>query len=696
MFWVDPKAKPNSLALKFALFDWDRIGADPLGYCSLTLGEVRRYTSLTTLELPIDVDGIKQRGKEKREEGGTLHFDVMYVKKKDLETNHLVAENHMENLMSLFFERPFSIPVVARVAYSETTDEMSNSICNLAFEANQVRTLCRELVRINVHETHQENTLFRTNSTATKTVRTLFTKNGKSYIRAALGGIIDKILDDPSGYEINEAKLPEAERSAEKALHPGESEEKISERVLQKNKQKVHNACGELVRAVSKSLEDCPQIICQILSDVRAIVADKFPDSYLIAVGGFYFLRFVVPCIATPEHYGMTDLPSISGMQRRALTVVSKVVQNMANKKSFDHKEGFMTMMNPTIDELTPSVQQFLDDISKREAPLAGVVVVKEIPKIQKKVLISFIIFYYLFIYSLFVCHPFLTPFFSLSKIPSFEELLVHRFFTELFIFFISFFLRFFSLFPHSFQKGPKAKNYSLQAVECMAYLIGRLTNSFKAIHQKIKAENEAHADYLTLIQNRLQIAFEVTEEGTNSLLRSFESGTCPTSPARKNNRVTATASSAAFMEEVVPSALAQASSKKKVLWRTGGEKGDAIDLAGNKTFSFTKDDLAPGPYVLRFGVLPVLVSQMNVTFEITFQSAKKKEIVFISAKLSPNDDEEMRTINVGLGDGPATMQFSCAASMGLGTMKVKASLAQGEKRAFFGRNRMNGGSHIG
>ena len=387
MFWVDPKAKANSLALKFALFDWDRIGADPLGYCSLTLGEVRRYTSLTTLELPIDIDGIKQRGKEKREEGGTLHFDIMYVKKNDLETHHLVAENHMENLMGLFFERPSSIPVTAQIAYSETTDEMSNSVCTLALEANKVRPLCRELIFINVETTIQENTLFRTNSTATKSIRTIFTKNGQSYIKGALGDIIAGILNDPSGYELNEAKLPDSERAAEKALHPKASDEEISAQVIRKNKEKVRSTCKQLVGAVSKSLEDCPQIICQILSDVRAIVADKFPASYLTAVGGFYFLRFVVPCIATPEHYGMTDLLSISGAQRRALTVVSKIVQNMANKKSFDHKEGFMTQMNDTIDELTPSVQQFLDDISKREAPMSCSSTPKEEPpRIQKKV----------------------------------------------------------------------------------------------------------------------------------------------------------------------------------------------------------------------------------------------------------------------------------------------------------------------
>ena len=439
---MDPKAKPDSLVLKFELFDWDLIGADHLGRVSLTLDELKQYTSLTTLELPISIEGIKQKGKDKdkKEFGGTLNFGVVYVKKNDLATHHLVAENHMEGLMNLFFEKPLSIPVTACAACAETTEEMSQSICCLSLEANKARELCKELVRVNVSETVQETTLFRTNSTATKMVRTLFTQTGLAYIKNAIGETITKVLDDPTGYEINQAKLSNSEKTEEKALHPNATDKEICANVLQKNKQKLHTTCAELVGAVSKSLDTCPVLLCQILSDVRAIVEARFPDSCLTAVGGFYFLRFVVPCVATPEHHGMTSLTSISGAQRRALTVISKVIQNMANKKSFDHKEGFMTMMNDTLDELTPSVQKFLDNVSKREQPLEEIVVDVEDVEQQTKPIQKAVCFPF------FSLPPLLVPFFLLSpsdsKIlspssiflhlpffspPFFEEPLVHR-----------------------------------------------------------------------------------------------------------------------------------------------------------------------------------------------------------------------------------------------------------------------------
>ena len=199
-------------------------------------------------------------------------------------------------------------------------------------------------------------------------------------------------------------------------------------------------------------------------------------------------------------------------------------------------------------------------------------------------------------------------------------------------------------------------------------------------------------AELLTVIHNRLEVACEVTEAGTNSLLRSMETGAdLPQKSHTARSRLASTNSSAKFHDQVVPSALAQASSKKKVLWKTGGDSNsDTIDLAGNKTFSFTKEDLPPGPYVLRFGVLPVLVTQMTVNFTITFLSACKREIAHISMKLCHTDNEEMRTVTVSASDGPATMIFSCTTSLGLVTMRVRASLAQGEKTAFFGRGRLN------
>tara|TARA_R110002050_G_scaffold187517_1_gene321899 strand:+ start:110 stop:412 length:303 start_codon:yes stop_codon:yes gene_type:complete len=57
----------------------------------------------------------------------------------------------------------------------------------------------------------------------------------------------------------------------------------------------------------------------------------------------------------------------ITAPQRRALTLISKIIQNMANGTVFGSKEGFMTQANPTIEAGTPIVTAFLQVISTEE-----------------------------------------------------------------------------------------------------------------------------------------------------------------------------------------------------------------------------------------------------------------------------------------------------------------------------------------
>ena len=49
---------------------------------------------------------------------------------------------------------------------------------------------------------------------------------------------------------------------------------------------------------------------------------------------------------------------------RRALILVSKSLQNLANGLEFGSKEQFMQPMNDFIKENTPAVQQFFDNLA--------------------------------------------------------------------------------------------------------------------------------------------------------------------------------------------------------------------------------------------------------------------------------------------------------------------------------------------
>lgn len=91
------------------------------------------------------------------------------------------------------------------------------------------------------------------------------------------------------------------------------------------------------------------------------IVEDRFPDSRHSAVGSFIFLRFFCPAIISPESVDL-DVSPESREVRRALLLITKVIQNLANNVKF--KEPHMQSLNPFLAENIKQVTRFLSDIA--------------------------------------------------------------------------------------------------------------------------------------------------------------------------------------------------------------------------------------------------------------------------------------------------------------------------------------------
>ena len=91
------------------------------------------------------------------------------------------------------------------------------------------------------------------------------------------------------------------------------------------------------------------------------IVEDRFPEARHSAIGSFIFLRFFCPAIVSPEGIDL-DSPSESREIRRALLLITKVIQNLANNVKF--KEPHMQILNSFLAENIKQVTRFLSDIA--------------------------------------------------------------------------------------------------------------------------------------------------------------------------------------------------------------------------------------------------------------------------------------------------------------------------------------------
>ncbi|KZV73097.1 ras GTPase-activating protein [Peniophora sp. CONT] len=113
------------------------------------------------------------------------------------------------------------------------------------------------------------------------------------------------------------------------------------------------------------SLESVPYGIRWICKQIRSLTRRKYPEAtdYAICslIGGFFFLRFINPAIVTPQAYMLVDgVPAKH--PRRTLTLIAKMLQNLANKPSYA-KEAYMITLNPFVENNKARINAFLNQL---------------------------------------------------------------------------------------------------------------------------------------------------------------------------------------------------------------------------------------------------------------------------------------------------------------------------------------------
>ncbi len=114
---------------------------------------------------------------------------------------------------------------------------------------------------------------------------------------------------------------------------------------------------------IINSIERVPYGIRWICKQIRSLTKRKYPDATDFAIcsliGGFFFLRFINPAIVTPQAYMLVDGPPAKH-PRRTLTLIAKMLQNLANKPSYA-KEQYMMSLNPFVENNKARINSFLN-----------------------------------------------------------------------------------------------------------------------------------------------------------------------------------------------------------------------------------------------------------------------------------------------------------------------------------------------
>eukprot|EP01103_Thecamoeba_quadrilineata_P001001 TRINITY_DN10886_c0_g1_i1.p1 TRINITY_DN10886_c0_g1~~TRINITY_DN10886_c0_g1_i1.p1 ORF type:complete len:538 (+),score=103.12 TRINITY_DN10886_c0_g1_i1:32-1645(+) len=225
-------------------------------------------------------------------------------------------------------------------------DHLAQALLSLLDSRGDTFELLKAIIKEEIKNTTSAGNLFRANSISSKILSAYARMAGQEYLHSTLRPLITWISASSSKFEIDPSKIM-----------PGDSIEENHFNLLQGAK------C--FWKGITGSVSKCPltfRAVCHLLQEE---VQHKFPQLKYAVVGGFFFLRFMCPAIVSPEGYGVIPegTPLVSEV-RRALVLVSKILQNLANGKDFGSKEAYMIPMQSFIKEHEAEIKSLFDDMA--------------------------------------------------------------------------------------------------------------------------------------------------------------------------------------------------------------------------------------------------------------------------------------------------------------------------------------------
>ncbi|XP_053136296.1 rasGAP-activating-like protein 1 isoform X2 [Hemicordylus capensis] len=221
--------------------------------------------------------------------------------------------------------------------------------------------------------TTDPNTLFRSNSLASKSMEQFMKVVGMPYLHDVLKAIINRIFEEKKYVELDPCKI-ELSRTRRISFKSSLSEARIQESSLEVLKGYLR----DIVEAIVGSVERCPPTMRVSFKHLHKQVEKCFPgmenqDAKYVAISGFLFLRFFAPAILTPKLFSLREQHADT-QTSRTLLLLAKAVQSIGNLglQVGRGKEQWMEPLHPFILASVGQVKDFLDRLVDVEAENEG------------------------------------------------------------------------------------------------------------------------------------------------------------------------------------------------------------------------------------------------------------------------------------------------------------------------------------
>ncbi|PPQ69078.1 hypothetical protein CVT26_003553 [Gymnopilus dilepis] len=303
---------------------------------------------------------------------------------------HYPDDRKLQQYSNLFFllqSEPRHIAALCRLVSLSEIDTLLQTVMFTLYgnqyesrEEHLLLTMFQSVLSAQFETSTEFGSLLRANTPVSR-MMTTYTRRGpgQGYLKSVLAERINSLIEHKDlNLEINPVKvyeqminqIEEETGSLPPNLPRGVAPEVAAENpdvqaIIAPRLTMLMEIANSFLLTIIESMESVPYGIRWICKQIRSLTRRKYPEAtdYAICslIGGFFFLRFINPAIVTPQAYMLVEgVPAKH--PRRTLTLIAKMLQNLANKPSYS-KEAYMITLNPFVENNKARINQFLNSL---------------------------------------------------------------------------------------------------------------------------------------------------------------------------------------------------------------------------------------------------------------------------------------------------------------------------------------------
>ncbi|XP_064835752.1 rasGAP-activating-like protein 1 isoform X1 [Oncorhynchus masou masou] len=347
------------------VWDWDMVGKNDF------LGKVEiPFACLHKTPLVQGWFRLLPLGNNEDDAGGKLGALRLKVR---LVEDHILPSMYYQPLIDLLVQSVISpaevedgspLTMLEEVTTVDSRQDVAMTLVKIYLGQGLVVPFLDYLNTREVNHTLDPNTLFRSNSLASKAMEQFMKAVGMLYLHEVLKPIINRIFEEKKYIELDPCKI-DLNRTRRISFKGAVSEAEVRESSVEM----LQGYLSNIVESIIGSVTQCPPVMRVAFKQLHKRVEEQFPepeneDVKYLAISGFFFLRFLAPAILTPKLFHLRDQHADTRTSR-TLLLLAKAVQSVGNLGlQLGHgKELWMEPLHPIILYSVGSVKDFLDKL---------------------------------------------------------------------------------------------------------------------------------------------------------------------------------------------------------------------------------------------------------------------------------------------------------------------------------------------